>query len=167
MTDLHALEIRKLHSNAVLCVGCAIHGDPGKHDVEIAKIALSRHLAKHVEQLEHLWGPPGGGGEVRFVSDSTLPSGSLVFTVNPQAGAKGLPGSQGGPGGKNHFAFSVKDADQWDDANARLIAAAPDLLEACESLLSVAEDCRERWSRGHAGRVDQARAAIKKARGGV
>lgn len=52
-------------------------------------------------------------------------------------------------------------------ANARLIAAAPELLEACEEWVEIDgpyvsyDEQRKRWS----GVVDKMRAAIKKARG--
>lgn len=51
------------------------------------------------------------------------------------------------------------------DADAALIAAAPDLLAACEALRLLALDCSSRWSRGHPAIVERAEAAIAKARG--
>lgn len=53
--NYNLLEIRELHSNAVHCIGCQIHDDPGKYDVTIAKSELSRHLQKHVDALEKYW----------------------------------------------------------------------------------------------------------------
>jgi len=65
--------------------------------------------------------------------------------------------------------------DSWDgavnnEANARLIAAAPDLLEALEELVSRRESvCAERGEMdrlaGSDGRYNRARAAIAKAKG--
>lgn len=61
---------------------------------------------------------------------------------------------------------------EWiqDEANARLIAAAPDLLAACKALLPMAEDDLFQYGGGlHAGDSDPtilaARAAIAKAEG--
>lgn len=48
------------------------------------------------------------------------------------------------------------------DANARLIAAAPELLQALQDLLVLAENGVESWR----SEWDQARAAIAKATGG-
>lgn len=57
--NLFRLEIREVHSNAVVCVGCEIHGDPGKYDVEIAKSELARHLRKHANRVAKLFDERG------------------------------------------------------------------------------------------------------------
>ena len=51
------------------------------------------------------------------------------------------------------------------EANARLIAAAPDLLEACEAALGFVEELEQRGIVADWSRKDQLRAAIDKARG--
>jgi len=48
------------------------------------------------------------------------------------------------------------------EANARLIAAAPDLLEAIQVLVT---DCSQIWSEAEFPALKQARAAIARARG--
>lgn len=50
-----------------------------------------------------------------------------------------------------------------NDANARLISAAPDLLEAAEKALAMTE--RESWGTDRLSVLSQLRAAIAKARG--
>jgi hypothetical protein len=60
------------------------------------------------------------------------------------------------------------------EANARLIAAAPDLLDGCNALLGllqllshrddISDDVREFLTKGH--RIDEAEAAVAKATGG-
>jgi hypothetical protein len=65
----------------------------------------------------------------------------------------------------------VPDATKWVDelrgdepeANARLIAAAPDLLESCEALLDLPKS--DDWLNALRNVVTQARAAVAKAKG--
>jgi hypothetical protein len=63
----------------------------------------------------------------------------------------------------------VGDAE-WDadTANARLIAAAPDLLAACEAVLSNLDHLSDVWGQEGVTRTvqDRLRAAIAKAKGG-
>lgn len=56
------------------------------------------------------------------------------------------------------FKYEISDEDR---ANADLIAAAPDLLEACEALLAV----DSYWWQQANGADDLIRAAVKKAKG--
>ena len=70
----------------------------------------------------------------------------------------------GAPGGMRHLAYmvSTSDGDQTE-ANARLIAAAPDLLAALESALAmICEECADGECTEQAA---AARAAIGKATG--
>ena len=53
-SNLFRLEIKEKHSNAVVCVKCEIHGDPGKYDVTIGKTELHHHLRKHIERIAAL-----------------------------------------------------------------------------------------------------------------
>ncbi len=67
-------------------------------------------------------------------------------------------------------AFVVDESDEWElrksfDADARLIAAAPALLEALEALLTEAEDLVFATGGGSSDVMRDARAAIKAARG--
>lgn len=76
-----------------------------------------------------------------------------------------LPWAMTGPGGREVCQSpNGVDVDDEDDANACLIAAAPDLLAACEAMLEwVARETDDRdWPHPV---LDQARAAIAKARG--
>ena len=59
----------------------------------------------------------------------------------------------------------VKGRDQHDTGNARLIAAAPDLLEALENLYSLIEKHREELPISFAYQHGKAFAAIAKSRG--
>lgn len=72
--------------------------------------------------------------------------------------------------GTRNEAFGIKDAQAVREANARLIAAAPDLLHACESLLcEVDRRCGGKCD-GDSSLVsaaDAARSAISKATGKV
>ncbi len=52
-----------------------------------------------------------------------------------------------------------------DEANAHLIAAAPDLLEVCEEMLGDMELCCEGAGESWRNRIRKARAATKKAKG--
>jgi len=54
-------------------------------------------------------------------------------------------------------------ADQLDEGDARLIAAAPELLEALETVVRALENISISWGAHH--EVETARAAIAKARG--
>ena len=67
------------------------------------------------------------------------------------------------PGG-----FPWAHENKQSEANANLIAAAPELLEALETVLRVALklECYETLQGDYSGTVEAARAAIKKARGG-
>ncbi len=62
--------------------------------------------------------------------------------------------------------------DETASANARLIAAAPDLLVACKTLQALIRARADRWSDsaaeidGAIQQIEQARAAIAKAEGG-
>ena len=51
------------------------------------------------------------------------------------------------------------------EANARLIAAAPDLLEALESIVSDHDFCGDEWGSRRDAWIETARAAIAKATG--
>lgn len=54
------------------------------------------------------------------------------------------------------------------EANARLMAAAPDLLAACKGLLDAIHDSMTHAAQAaHAEQIDAARAAIAKAEGGA
>ena len=57
--------------------------------------------------------------------------------------------------------FNCTDRDDESDANARLIAAAPELLEVCKAALGLAEHMSE------GDLYDQIKAAIAKATGGA
>ena len=58
--------------------------------------------------------------------------------------------------------FNTRAGD--NEANARLIAAAPELLAACEGLLAVYEELNARFDMGDCDETIAARAAIQKAR---
>lgn len=67
-----------------------------------------------------------------------------------------------------HFDFVLPTADDKDfQANARLIAAAPELLEACKVLADLCTDAKCVQSVKWTSARDQARAAIQKAEGTV
>ena len=56
--------------------------------------------------------------------------------------------------------------DDLDGPNARLIAAAPDLLAALDKLVIWCEDIQDDDSRAPADEMEEARAAIERATGG-
>lgn len=66
-------------------------------------------------------------------------------------------------GGEKDIASVFLTVNDEDEANARLIAAAPDLLEALKDMLDGHEDACTGYGEGAA---DKARAAIAKATGG-
>jgi len=66
-------------------------------------------------------------------------------------------------GGEKDIASVFLTVNDEDEANARLIAAAPELLEALKDMLDGHEDACTGYGEGAA---DKARAAIAKATGG-
>lgn len=83
------------------------------------------------------------------------------------------------PGKGEQDVACIDRDDQHAEADANLIAAAPDLLEACEALVAGVEDSVLRFLDSHdlslradmdailRARVERARAAITRARGGA
>lgn len=74
-------------------------------------------------------------------------------------------------GGDGYLAVaSGRASSDWDEvmANARLIAAAPDLLAACETVLTKLDYIVNLWGAEGVTRTiqDQLRAAVAKAKGG-
>ncbi len=66
----------------------------------------------------------------------------------------------------NFMVASTELSAEEDEANARLIAAAPDLLSSCVGLLSALEEMIPRFKSFHGNEtVEYARAAIAKAKG--
>lgn len=61
--------------------------------------------------------------------------------------------------------FPVSDYDEQNEANARLIAAAPDMLEALEAIVKSLADQDDEGMIEHAQQMIDARAAIAKAKG--
>jgi hypothetical protein len=49
--NIYRLEIVDLHSNAVTCVRCEIHGHPGEYNVTVAKSELATHIRKHADRI--------------------------------------------------------------------------------------------------------------------
>ncbi len=63
--------------------------------------------------------------------------------------------------------YCAKQGDEVENlANAQLIAAAPDMLEALKSLVSFTERTTEGWTEADLEILDQAQTAIAKATGG-
>ena len=86
---------------------------------------------------------------------------------------KGTPGPwmfHERPQGEYHYGYTIGDgptsivSTAWGEANARLIAAAPELLEALETFIEYWSD-EEGCSSPHYQDVHKARAAIAKALG--
>ena len=63
----------------------------------------------------------------------------------------------------NHEFHPTEENNKRNQYNARLIAAAPELLEACHALLRVRD--AEEWVAALRAAIEQARAAIDKAEG--
>lgn len=71
-----------------------------------------------------------------------------------------------GPHGKCPIGKTLGDAEETNEANARLIASAPEILSALESLMPLLDadlDAVQNWQ----AEANNARAAITKAKGGV
>jgi hypothetical protein len=95
----------------------------------------------------------------KFTNGPWLREGTTVYALMHAGWKKGVEQF------KNRFYCSVqhdKDCSEEEaEANARLIAAAPDLLEALEALFNAADSCTDLTP----DVMRKAQAAIKKARG--
>lgn len=66
---------------------------------------------------------------------------------------------------KSALARDVAGSGEYPGANDDEARRVDKLVEALELALSVAEDCRQRWSRGHEERVGSAKATLIDAKG--
>jgi hypothetical protein len=102
---------------------------------------MSKTEKKSTRAQGHTPGPWEWSEDARELPEIFAPSGDALAEVYK------APGSDGAR------------------ANARLIAAAPDLLEACEGMLAILEGSSKRSGGWEGAFADSVRAAIAKARG--
>jgi hypothetical protein len=124
-------------------------------------LATERHGRRYVMGFDR-WGMRGAQPAFQPADRGLVPASKLLMF---EVGDQSVRGVDAAKADDSVYRFDIRGVDC---ADARLIAAAPELLEALERLLA---DCGEAMSDGyvensiHSNEVELARAAIAKARG--